>query len=38
MYAVEPDITIASTLESRFYRDPEAWALCRERVFALGRR
>jgi choline monooxygenase len=34
MYAVEPDITVASTLESRFYRDPEAWTLCRERVFA----
>ena len=33
-YTVEPDIAVAATLESRFYRDPEAWELCRERVFA----
>jgi len=34
MYCVDPDITVASTLESAFYRDHDAYALARERVFA----
>src|SRR5260221_14143590 len=33
-YSVDPDIAIAATLESRFYRDADAYAACRERVFA----
>ena len=32
-YHVDPDITVASTLESAFYRDEAAWALAREHVF-----
>ena len=33
-YSVDPDITIASTLDSAFYRDEAAYAQARERVFA----
>ncbi|HZI84382.1 MAG TPA: SRPBCC family protein [Casimicrobiaceae bacterium] len=33
-YAVDPDITVASTLDAAFYRDEEAFALARERIFA----
>ena len=33
-YAVDADITVASTLDSAFYRDEAAYALTRERVFA----
>lgn len=33
-YEVDPDITIARTLASSFYRDEAAYALARERVFA----
>ncbi len=33
-YTVDPDIAVAATLESRFYRDADAYAACRERVFA----
>jgi len=33
-YAVDSDITVASTIDSAFYRDEEAYVLARERVFA----
>jgi choline monooxygenase len=33
-YAVAPDITLASTLPSAFYRDEQAYQLAKERVFA----
>jgi len=33
-YAVDPDITTASTIAASFYRDEAAYALARERVFA----
>lgn len=33
-YHVDPDITIASTLDSAFYHDDGAYALARDRVFA----
>jgi choline monooxygenase len=33
-YAVDPDITVASTLDAAFYRDPAAFAIARERIFA----
>jgi choline monooxygenase len=33
-YTVDADITVASTLDSAFYRDESAFALARERVFA----
>jgi choline monooxygenase len=33
-YNVDTDITVASTLDSAFYRDESAFALARERVFA----
>ncbi len=33
-YAVDPDITCASTLDSDFYHDESTYALARERVFA----
>ena len=33
-YAVDPDITVASTIDARFYRDGAAFALARERIFA----
>jgi choline monooxygenase len=33
-YAVDPDITVASTLDAAFYRDEDAFALARERIFA----
>lgn len=33
-YSVDPDITRASTLPGAFYRDPRAYELARERVFA----
>jgi phenylpropionate dioxygenase-like ring-hydroxylating dioxygenase large terminal subunit len=32
-FAVDPDITVASTLDAAFYRDEAAFALARERVF-----
>jgi choline monooxygenase len=31
---IDPDVTRARTLDKRFYLDPEAWALARERIFA----
>lgn len=34
MYAVDDDITLASTLDARFYSDPAAHAATKERVFA----
>jgi choline monooxygenase len=34
IYQVDPDITVAATLASHFYRDESAWTLARERVFA----
>jgi len=33
-YSVDPDITLASTIASSFYRDEAAYALVRQRVFA----
>ena len=33
-YAVDPDITVAHTLDAAFYRDEEAFADARERIFA----
>jgi choline monooxygenase len=33
-YAVDPDITVASTIDAAFYRDEDAFALARERIFA----
>jgi len=33
-YAVDPDITVASTLDPVFYRDEAAFALARDRIFA----
>ena len=33
-YRIDPDITVAATLSSSFYRDEQAYALARERVFA----
>ena len=33
-YSVDPDITLASTIASSFYRDPATYASTRERVFA----
>ena len=33
-YAVDPDITVASTIDSAFYRDQDAFELARERIFA----
>ena len=33
-YAVDPDITVASTLDAAFYRDPAVFAIARERIFA----
>lgn len=33
-YAVDPDITVAHTLDAAFYRDEEAFVLARERIFA----
>jgi choline monooxygenase len=33
-YAVDPDITVASTIDSAFYRDGDAFELARERIFA----
>jgi choline monooxygenase len=34
IFDVDPDITVASTLDKSFYLDPAAWALARERIFA----
>src|SRR5256885_6850048 len=34
IYSVDRDITVASTIESAFYRDEAAYALARERIFA----
>ena len=34
IYSVDRDITVASTIESAFYRDEAAYALTRERIFA----
>jgi choline monooxygenase len=33
-YAVDPDITIASTIDPAFYRDAEAYAAARQKIFA----
>ena len=33
-YSVDPDITLASTIASSFYRDEASYALARQRVFA----
>ena len=33
-YAVDPDITKASTIDARFYHDAAAYALSSERIFA----
>jgi len=33
-YSVDPDITVASTIDSAFYRDEATYALARERIFA----
>jgi choline monooxygenase len=33
-YDIDPDITVAATIASSFYRDEAAYALARERVFA----
>ena len=33
-YSVDPDVEIASTIPSAFYRDAQAWELVKERVFA----
>ncbi len=33
-YKVDPDITVASTIDSAFYRDAAAYTLARERIFA----
>jgi choline monooxygenase len=33
-FDLDPDVTRARTLDKRFYLDPEAWALARERIFA----
>ena len=33
-YSVDPDIAVASTIDSAFYRDEAAYALARERIFA----
>jgi len=33
-YSVDADITVASTLDSAFYRDEATYALARERIFA----
>jgi len=33
-YRVDTDITVASTIDSAFYRDPEAYTLARDRIFA----
>jgi len=33
-YAVDPDIAVAATIDSAFYRDESAYALARERIFS----
>jgi choline monooxygenase len=33
-YAVDPDISVASTIDAKFYRDETTFALARERIFA----
>src|SRR5438094_140257 len=33
-YSVDPDITVASTIDSAFYCDETTYALARERIFA----
>jgi choline monooxygenase len=33
-YSVNPDITIASTIDSAFYRDEDSFSLARDRIFA----
>jgi choline monooxygenase len=33
-FHIDPDIEIAATLDTEFYRDATAWALARERIFA----
>lgn len=33
-YSVDPDVTVAATLDSAFYRDEAAYGLARERIFA----
>jgi choline monooxygenase len=32
-FDIDPDVARARTLDKRFYLDPEAWALARERIF-----
>jgi choline monooxygenase len=34
IYSVDPDISVASTIDSAFYRDEPAYALARDRIFA----
>ena len=34
IYTVHPDIAVASTIDAAFYRDQEAFAFARERIFA----
>jgi choline monooxygenase len=34
IYSVDPDISVASTIDSAFYRDEAAYALARDRIFA----
>lgn len=33
-YSIDPDIAVASTIDSSFYRDEQAYALARQRIFA----
>lgn len=33
-FSIDPDIAVAATLDSSFYRDPAAYQLARERIFA----
>lgn len=33
-YSIDPDITVASTLDARFYSDADAYAVSKERIFA----
>jgi len=33
-YAVDPDITVAATIDTRFYRDAAAYELARQKIFA----
>jgi choline monooxygenase len=33
-FAIDPDVSTASTIDKAFYLDPAMWALARERIFA----